>query len=80
MSDKKPGDGSSPENATEVTKSDASGSRRDALKKTVTVGGVSIALASWTKPVVESVILPAHAQTTSGTLAGLTIDFPITSP
>ena len=52
-----------------------SGSRRDALKKTVTVGGVSVALSSWTKPVVESVILPAHAQTTGGALIAFTIDF-----
>ncbi len=57
------------------TSQPVSGGRRDALKKTVTVGGVSVALTSWTKPVVESVILPAHAQTTTGSLVAFTITF-----
>ena len=50
--------------------------RRDALKKTVTVGGVTIALGGWTKPVVESVVLPAHAQTTGGLLFGIVLNVP----
>ena len=37
-------------------------SRRNVLKG-LSVGGTSIAVTSWHKPVVQSVILPAHAQT-----------------
>ena len=44
--------------------------RRDILKKTLTVGGVTVAFTSWKKPQVESVILPAHAQTTGARFVG----------
>lgn len=55
-------------------KGQASDGRRDALKKTITVGGVSVALSGWTKPVVESVVLPAHAQTTGGFAVGFILN------
>lgn len=38
-------------------------SRRTALKGLVAGGGVG-ALAQWSKPVVDTVVLPAHAQAT----------------
>jgi hypothetical protein len=57
-------------------RNEALAGRRDALKRTITVGGVSIALAGWTKPVVESVVLPAHAQTTGGLLFGIVLNLP----
>lgn len=39
------------------------GRRRDALRKLVISGGVIGAAGAWSKPVVDSVMLPAHAQT-----------------
>lgn len=54
----------------ESTSSDTSENkgRRDAIKKTIAAGGVTIMAASWTRPVVESIVLPAHAQTSSNSL------------
>lgn len=45
---------------------------RRRLLKTLAAGGVAGAAlpAQWTKPVIEAVILPAHAQATSGTVVG----------
>ena len=42
---------------------DASMPRREVLKRSVVVGGVTVAVSEWAKPIVESVVLPAHAQT-----------------
>ncbi len=36
-------------------------SRRD-LIKTITIGGSALTITKWHKPIVESVVLPAHAQ------------------
>ena len=47
--------------------------RRRAMKKIATGGGVVIGAASapaWIKPVIESVVLPAHAQTSAVVLTG----------
>lgn len=48
--------------------------RRDVLKKAAAVGGVAVvakaAPGSWTKPVVDSVLLPAHAQTSAPAALG----------
>lgn len=45
--------------------------RRDALKK-IAVGGTVVGLlgvsGKWTKPVIDSVVLPAHAQATNASL------------
>jgi fluoride ion exporter CrcB/FEX len=43
----------------------SSSKRRNVLKKTLTVGGITAAFTTWKTPMVESVILPAHAQTTT---------------
>src|SRR5438132_5115055 len=45
--------------------------RRDVLKGGVVVGGAAVAAAlslpkKWTRPVVEAVVVPAHAQTSPG--------------
>jgi hypothetical protein len=45
--------------------------RRDVLKGGVVVGGAAVAAAlalpkKWTRPLVEAVIVPAHAQTSPG--------------
>jgi hypothetical protein len=46
-------------------------SRRDALKKLGIATGVGAAATTeWAKPVVNSIIVPAHAQTTSGSSGG----------
>lgn len=48
--------------------------RRDALRSIAAVSGIAVA-STWTKPVIESVIIPAHAQTTasfSGSFSGST--------
>ena len=44
-------------------------SRRQALKA-ITAAGGGIVVAKWSKPVVESVIVPAHAQTSATILSG----------
>lgn len=49
------------------------GDRRNAIKKTITLGGASIVATEWTRPIVETVILPAHALTSPGTIAIITI-------
>lgn len=45
---------------------------RRSLLKTLAVGGVAGAAlpTQWSKPMIDSVVLPAHAQTTSGTVTG----------
>lgn len=43
--------------------------KRRQLLKGVGLGGAALAVTQWTRPVVESVVLPAHAQTTTGALA-----------
>jgi uncharacterized membrane protein len=46
-------------------------SRRDALKKLSIATGVGAAATTeWAKPVVNGIIVPAHAQTTSGSSGG----------
>ena len=45
--------------------------RRDVLKGGVVVGGAAVAAAltlpkKWTRPLVEAVVVPAHAQTSPG--------------
>lgn len=45
-------------------------SRRNLLKKTTAATGVvAVAQTDWAKPIVNSVILPAHAQTSAQTIA-----------
>lgn len=39
--------------------------RRNVVKG-ITIGAGGITLSQWTKPVVETIVLPAHAQTTTG--------------
>lgn len=52
-------------------------SRRKVLKKAGVAGGAA-AVAAWTKPSLNSVVLPAHAQTTGPlTLGGITSEPPI---
>ena len=50
--------------------------RREVVKSvTLVVGGVVTALAlpaKWTKPIVESIIVPAHAATSAATTAATT--------
>lgn len=43
--------------------------RRDAIKKTIAAGGVTMMASTWSRPVVESIVLPAHAQTSGGLIA-----------
>lgn len=43
--------------------------RRDAIKKTIAAGGVTVVASTWTKPLIESIVLPAHAQTSSSLIA-----------
>lgn len=76
MSTKKTDDQRSHDEVLPEERDSALSNRRDALKKTITVGGVTIALGGWTKPVVESVVLPAHAQTTGGLLVGIVLNIP----
>ncbi len=38
--------------------------RRDIVKGGLAVGGMTFMLSEWKKPVVETIVLPAHAQTT----------------
>jgi len=49
-------------------------SRRQAMKKLLTVGGIAagsqMISSEWTRPVVESVVLPAHAQTSTSAASG----------
>ena len=46
-------------------------SRRDALKKLGIATGVgAVATTEWAKPVVNALVVPAHAQTTSGSGGG----------
>ena len=46
-------------------------SRRDALKKLGLATGVgAVATTEWAKPVVNALVVPAHAQTTSGSSGG----------
>lgn len=54
------------EKAVQASTENSIDQRRDILKKTLTIGGVTVAFTTWKKPEIESVILPAHAQTTSG--------------
>ncbi len=39
--------------------------RRDIVKGGLAVGGMTFMLSEWKKPVVETIVLPAHAQTTT---------------
>ena len=49
-------------------------SRRDALKKLAIATGVGAAATTeWAKPVVNGIIVPAHAQTTSGSSSSFNI-------
>ncbi|GJL83747.1 MAG: hypothetical protein DHS20C01_33810 [marine bacterium B5-7] len=68
MSSKKPEDGTNVSETSASSGEAVTKSRRDVVKKTVAVGGITVALSNWSKPVVESVVLPAHAQTTGGPL------------
>ena len=36
-------------------------SRRDVVK-TITIGGTTLAITQWSKPIVEAVVAPVHAQ------------------
>ena len=45
----------------------ATDENRRRVLKGVTIGGGSIALTKWSKPIVETVVLPAHAQATGPT-------------
>ncbi len=38
------------------------------IVKGIAVGAGSVTISQWSKPVVETVVLPAHAQTTAGTV------------
>ena len=40
--------------------------RRNVMKKAVVVGGMTVSVQQWTKPVVDSVVLPAHALFSAG--------------
>ncbi|MFT5112273.1 MAG: excinuclease UvrABC helicase subunit UvrB [Parasphingorhabdus sp.] len=44
------------------------GAGRRKILKGVTIAGSTFTLSNWTKPIVESVALPAHAQTTANAL------------
>ncbi len=37
--------------------------KRRSVVKGITIAGTGVTLSHWTKPVVESIVLPAHAQT-----------------
>lgn len=39
--------------------------RRRKAMNVVTQAGIGLAVASWSKPIVQSVVMPAHAQTSS---------------
>ena len=68
----------SPENGSSVEAEDNQNSRRKILKQTLAGGAVisaGVASSKWSKPVVDSVVLPAHAQTSTpggGTGGGTT--------
>ena len=49
----------------EATPSKKAVSRRDVIKG-VTIGGTAFAVTKWSKPVMDAVILPAHAATSPG--------------
>lgn len=55
-------------NAPDTQKSESKNNRRSAVKKVLAGGGVlggaAITSSTWVKPVVNSVLLPAHAQGT----------------
>ena len=44
------------------------GKGRRNVVKGIAVGAGSVTISQWSKPVVETVVLPAHAQTTAGTV------------
>lgn len=59
--------------------------RRDVLKGGVVVGGAAVAAAlsmpkKWTRPLVEAVIVPAHAQTSPGAPTPAPTSAPTASP
>ena len=57
----------------------SSGARRTAIKN-ITLAGGSIAVTKWTAPVIESIVLPAHAGLTVNNFAieegGTSVSFP----
>lgn len=61
--DKKDNENSSSNDEAELKKSPKSSDRRNVLKKSITIGGATIIASEWSRPIVETVILPAHAQT-----------------
>jgi hypothetical protein len=73
-SDKQPGESADVQNAKPSPGGDAGDARRRLVKALVGSGSILAAgkmlPEEWTRPVVESVVLPAHAQAT-GTVAGL---------
>jgi len=82
MSDKKPTGnnaiiaGQSDRKATDTAANDSAKSRRKLLKAGGFVATTGIVMDKWSKPVVESVLLPAHA-VSSGELIGAIIDLRI---
>jgi hypothetical protein len=58
-----------PDQSAETESTSKNITRRDVIKG-VSVAGGAVVVTKWAKPVVDSVILPAHAQATGFTAAG----------
>ena len=52
---------------------DKKSEQRRNVVKGITIVGTGVTLSKWSKPVVESVLLPAHAQTSVARVAGAMI-------
>lgn len=48
-------------------------SRRNIVKKAVVVGGMTVAVSKWKRPVVDSVVIPIHAQSSQALTAGIVV-------